>query len=86
MDIKKLEGINLNIDGMLNVGDVVKKHQYLLVITFDTATEDEMIDVIKKINASVAVKNDTGTDIVIRFDGFERLKAVAKEANKLGEK
>lgn len=85
-EIKKLEGINLNIDGMLNVGDVVKKHQYLLVITFDTATEDEMIDVIKKINASVAVKNNTGTDIVIRFDGFERLKAVAKEANKLGEK
>ena len=42
--------------------------------------------VIKKINASVAVKNDTGTDIVIRFDGFERVKAVAKEANKLGEK
>lgn len=84
-EIKKLEGINLNIDGMLNVGDVVKKHQYLLVITFDTATEDEMIDVIKKINASVAVKNDTGTDIVIRFDGFERLKAIAKEANKLGE-
>lgn len=85
-EIKKLENINLNIDGMLNVGDVVKKHQYLLVITFDTATEDEMIDVIKKINASVAVKNDTGADIVIRFDGFERLKAVAKEANKLGEK
>ncbi len=84
-DIKKLEGINLNIDGMLNVGDVVKKHQYLLVITFDVATEDEMIDVIKKINASVTVKNDTGADIVIRFDGFERLRAIAKEANKLGE-
>lgn len=84
-EIKKLEDINLNIDGMLKIGDVVKKHQYLLVITFDTATEDEMIDVIKKINASVAVKNDTGADIVIRFDGFERLKAIAKEANKLGE-
>lgn len=71
---------------MLNVGDVVKKHQYLLVITFDTATEDEMINVIEKINASVAVKNDTGTDIVIRFDGFERLKVVSEEANKFGKK
>lgn len=70
---------------MLNVGDVVKKHQYLLVITFDTATEDEMIDVIKKINASVAVKNDTGADIVIRFDGFDRLREIANEA-KSGEK
>ena len=56
-----------------------------MVITFDTATEDKMIDVIKKINSTVAVKNDTGADIIIRFDGFERLKTIAIEANKLGE-
>jgi glycerol-3-phosphate O-acyltransferase len=77
-----MENIHLNIDGTLQVGDTVQKHQYLLVITFDTATEEEMIDTIRKINDSVVVKIDGGEDIVIRFDGFDRLRAIEQDAIK----
>lgn len=79
-EINQIPGININIDGLLNVGDIVKKHQYLYVITFDTINEDQMIDVINKINELISIKDKKGVDIVIRFDDFTRLKEVAKEA------
>lgn len=79
-EINQIPGININIDGLLNVGDIVKKHQYLYVITFDTINVDQMIDVINKINELISIKDNKGVDIVIRFDDFTRLKEVAKEA------
>ncbi len=79
-EINQIPDININIDGLLNVGDVVNKHQYLYVITFDTINVDQMIDVIKRINELISIKDNTGKDIVIRFDGFARLKEVAAEA------
>ena len=62
-EINQIPDININIDGLLNVGDVVNKHQYLYVITFDTINVDQMIDVIKRINELISIKDNTGKDL-----------------------
>lgn len=74
-EIAKIQGININIDGNLSVGDGVVKHQYLYVITFDTDDSYKMCNVINKINETVKIYDQNNEDIVIRYTDFSSLNA-----------
>lgn len=55
-------------------GNEVRKHQYLLIITFDNSSYEEMINDIKIINENIAIYDSNNDNICIYYTDFDTLK------------
>lgn len=78
--LDKLDNVHINVDGGLLPGMTVKKHQYLLVITFDTNDFASMLKTIDYINQNIKIYTESGENIVIYYDCFDELIKIDKEA------
>lgn len=79
--LNQLKDVHINVDGRLLPGMHVKKHQYLLVITFDTDDFVSMCNTMDYINRNVKIFTESGENIVIYYDDFSELQKLNHEAH-----
>lgn len=78
--LDQLRNVHINVDGRLLPGMTVKKHQYLLVITFDTEDFSSMCETITYINQNVKIFTENGENIVIYYDNYDELIKIDNDA------
>lgn len=69
----------VKVEPHVRVGDTLRKYGAYGNIIFTTDTIDGMCDMLRAINRKVAVINDRGEDVVIKYTDFDYLKKVYKE-------
>lgn len=86
--ISKIEGLEKLVDipsinvinDLITVGSRVRKHQYLIIFTFENENCDELCNTIKIINDSINIYDENGENIVIYFDDFVTLHKLDRES------
>lgn len=69
----------VKVEPHVRAGDTVRRYGAYGNIIFTTDTIDEMCDMLRIINREVALINDSGEDMVIKYTDFDYLKSVYKE-------
>ena len=85
--ISKIEGLDkianipsINIeDSLIKIGSQVRKHQYLIIFTFENENCDELCETIQMINDSVSIYDENGENIVIYYDDYITLHQLDEE-------
>lgn len=86
--ISKIEGLeklvdipSINIvDNLITIGSTVRKHQYMIIFTFESENCDELCETIQVINDSVNIYDENGENIVIYYDDFVTLHKLDEES------
>lgn len=73
-DILKIEGVSYHASSC--IGDKVRKHGHIGTFVFVTENCNEMCSIIKKINEKVSVFLEDGSEVMIRYNDFDYIKAV----------
>lgn len=91
--VSKIEGVDkiLMIPGVaveydVYPGEEFVPHQYLVTFLFDTNTVEEMIELIKKINDTVKIVDEYGSNIVIYYNDYARLREIDRDSLELKDK
>jgi len=86
--ISRIEGLDKladfpfinTVDSFIQIGSQVRKHQYLIMFTFDNANCDELCETLQMINDAVSIYDKNGENIVIYYDDFTTLHKLDEES------
>lgn len=76
-EIRNTKGVF--VECLHDLGDMIKKYDFVCNISFTTDTIDEMCAMIDKVNREVAFFNEKGEDTVIKYTDFDFLRKVYQE-------
>lgn len=84
--VGKMEGVeeieklpNVRVEYNTRQGDTFRDNQYMLTFTFDTGSNEEMIDMIRRINETVIIEDENGNNAVIYYDDFDTMRKLYEE-------